>query len=182
MKFLRDTFHLWILFGLLGLVAYGFLAARSQLVPKSFGEQGPYRAEALTEIAAKPSVFQADNVCHQCHEAVQKEREHSLHKAVSCVHCHGLAQEHVALAREAAKTSGKALKKASAWDGDFRTSIDLYITRDRKACLACHEAAVGMPEKFKKIDVAKHLEDQGASDPKSRETCFECHKGHNTAP
>jgi hypothetical protein len=39
-----------------------------------------------------------------------------------------------------------------------------------------------MPADFKKIDVAVHLEEQGASEPLSRETCFECHGGHDTAP
>jgi hypothetical protein len=38
---------------------------------------------------------------------------------------------------------------AEKWDGNFLT-IDLYVTRST-TCLVCHEAKVGMPEKFKKI-------------------------------
>ena len=77
-----------------------------------------------------------------------------------------------------------AVKVAAAaeWDGDFLTKLDLWMTKDRRVCLSCHEAAVGMPDDFKKIDVAVHLEEQGASEPLSRETCFECHGGHDTAP
>lgn len=182
MNFFRDTRHLWILLGLLGLAGWGFLTARARLLPESFGQQGPYRTEALAEIAARPSVLIADNVCHQCHQGVQKEREHSLHKEVRCIHCHGLGNEHVEQARLAATSPGKAIKPAAAWDGNFETRLDLFITRDRKTCLVCHEAAIGMPASFKKINVAKHLEDQGASEPMSRETCFECHGGHNTKP
>ena len=74
------------------------------------------------------------------------------------------------------------IEPAAKWDGDFLTSIDLYITRDKRTCLVCHEAAVGMPKDFKKINPAEHLEEQGASEPASQETCFECHGGHNTAP
>jgi hypothetical protein len=39
-----------------------------------------------------------------------------------------------------------------------------------------------MPEDFKKTNVAEHLEEMEADEPTSRETCFECHGGHDTAP
>jgi hypothetical protein len=38
-----------------------------------------------------------------------------------------------------------------------------------------------MPEDFMKINVAEHLEEMGAEEPESRETCFECHGNHDTA-
>ena len=124
----------------------------------------------------------ADAVCLKCHVEVEKERVESLHKAVSCFHCHGLGREHVAQARKAAKSPVLSVLPAKKWDGNFRTHIDLYITKDKATCLVCHEARVGMPEKFKKINVARHLKEQEASEPKSRESCFECHGGHDTAP
>ena len=65
---------------------------------------------------------------------------------------------------------------------NFQTDVDLYITKDRATCLACHQAVVGMPKDFKKINLAQHLEDEGAEEPNSPETCFECHEGHNTEP
>ncbi len=180
--FLKDTRHLWTLGGLIVLCGIGFVGMRSQMIPESFGQTGPYRAAALTEIAARPSVWQSDAVCHECHEDVEEERADSLHKDVRCSHCHGVGREHVAQARRAAESPESPIDPAEEWDGDFLTSVDLYITTDRKTCLVCHEDQVGMPVDFKKIDFAEHLEEQGASEPDSKEACFECHAGHDPAP
>jgi hypothetical protein len=182
MRFLSDTRHLWILALLIAAAGTGFVVVRRRLVPESFGQQGPYRAAALRAIAAQPSVLQGDAICHQCHQDIQDERAESLHNAVRCTHCHGLGREHVAQARKAAESPQFKIAPAAKWDGDFATKIDLFVTKDQKTCLACHEAVVGMPKEFRKIDVAKHLEEMGASEPASRETCFECHGPHNTAP
>lgn len=181
-SFLRDTIHLWIMLSLIVVVGAGFLFARSQMIPETYGDRGPYRAAALEEIAAKPMVLHADSVCLKCHEDVGEERADTLHEAVRCIHCHGLGREHVTLARRAAESPELTITPAAEWDRDFMTDIDLYITRDRATCLVCHESAVGMPEDFKKIHVAEHLEEMGADEPESRETCFECHAGHDTAP
>lgn len=184
----RDSRHLWIMLFLVVAGGWGFLWVRGQMVPETFGQQGPYRAAALDEIKAKPSVLLADAVCLKCHTEVGKERHESLHKAVSCFHCHGLGREHVEqarkveLARKAGKSKGLTIPPAKKWDGNFRTHIDLYITKDKATCVACHEARVGMPAKFKKINIAEHLKEQEAEEPKSRESCFECHGGHDTAP
>ena len=174
--FLRDTGHLWILLFLIFAGGAGFLWARTKMIPESFGERGPYRADALDELADRPMVLQADRVCLECHAEVGEERAESLHKVVRCFHCHGVGREHVSSAHEGAESA------ADEWDGDFQTKIDLYITKDRATCLVCHEVHVGMPEGFKKINVAEHLGEMGAEEPASRETCFECHGPHDTAP
>lgn len=179
---LRDTRHLGILILLIGAAGAAFWKIRDRMIPESFGQQGPYRAEALNEIAARPSVLQGDTACLKCHAEVGKERAKALHKAVRCVHCHGLGREHVVQALKAANTPGTVIDPAGPWDGDFLTHADLFITKDRATCLACHEATVGMPDKFRKIKVAEHLEEMGAAEPENRETCFECHGGHDTAP
>ncbi len=178
----RDTRHLWVLLILVVGIGAVALMARARMVPESYGETGPYRARARDEIAAKPSVLIADATCLECHADVGEERAESLHKAVRCFHCHGVGHEHVALARKAAENPDLSVPPAAEWDGNFRTDIDLYVTEDRATCLACHQAVVGMPEDFKKINVAEHLENMGASETESRETCFECHAGHDTAP
>jgi len=178
----RDTRHLWRLFGLLAVAGLAGLVVRSLLVPSDFGEQGPYRTSALADNAARPSLFPSDATCHSCHEDVQHERAGKLHEAVRCAHCHGYGTGHVTLAAAAKDDPSKVIPKAVAWDGDFFTKLDLYMTKDRRICLSCHETAVGMPADFKKIAVASHLEEQGASEPLSLETCFECHGGHDTSP
>ncbi len=167
------------------LIAIGgtaFLIARGRMIPESFGQLGPYRADALEKIASTPSVLQNDATCLKCHVDVATERADSLHNAVACASCHGTGRDHVAQALKAADSPDLTIARAEKWDGDFLTHIDLYVTKDRAVCLVCHEDKVGMPEGFKKINAAKHLEEMGAEAPTSRETCFECHGGHNTAP
>ena len=182
MAFVRNTRHVWILLFLILVGGAGFQTIRTALIPATFGQQGPYRAAALETIAAQPSVFPADTVCHECHEDVQEERAESLHVAVACVHCHGLARNHIAQARKAAESQSESIDPAEEWDGKFPSAIDLFVTQDRNTCLVCHDAVVGMPEDARKIDVAEHLEENEAEEPESRETCFECHGGHDTAP
>jgi uncharacterized protein with PIN domain len=182
MRFLSDTRHLWFLLAILAVGGWGAVTARGRLVPPSFGEKGPYRAEALAEIAARPSLFTADAVCHECHEDVQEERAESLHKSVRCVHCHGLGTQHILQARKAAESPDAKIDPAAEWDGSFMTTIDLFTTQDKRTCLVCHEEAVGMPADFKKINVAAHLEEQAAAEPESAGVCLECHGWHNTAP
>lgn len=178
----RDTRHLWRLLALLGVAGLAGVTVRSFLVPPDFGERGPYRTSALADNAARPSRFPSDASCHACHESVQHERAGKPHESVRCAHCHGYGAEHVRLALLAKADPSVSLPPAAAWDGDFLTRLDLYVTKDRRICLSCHESAVGMPKGFKKIDAALHLEEQGASEPLSPETCFECHGGHDTAP
>lgn len=182
-EYFQHSGHLWLL--LLLLIFTGgisFVLIRERLVPATYGDQGAYRAAALDDVAAHPSKWQSDKTCLECHQNVAQEREGSLHEVVRCFHCHGVGKEHVELARLAAKTPGTAIKPAQTWDGNFLTTIDLYLTKDKATCLSCHQEAVGIPEKFKKINLAKHLEEMGASEPQSPEVCSECHKGHNTAP
>lgn len=179
---LRDTRHLWTLAIIAIAAAAGLWRVRSEVLPDGFGALGPYRAAALTESAARLSVLQADATCLECHSSVGDERADSLHVAVACMHCHGVGRDHVRLARLSAGSAEVAIPPAAKWDGNFRTTIDLYTTKDRAICLACHEAVVGMPSAFKKIDVAQHLEEQGAETPESQTICLDCHGWHNTAP
>lgn len=177
----QDTAHLWLLGAALVLGGLGFVVLRGWMVPSSYGEKGPYRADALQQIASRPSLVPADSVCLECHAKVGEERAESLHKAVRCWHCHGLGTEHIREARLAAKKEGAKPPPAQPWDGDFQTTIDLFVTKDRRTCLVCHESAIGMPANFKKIVVAQHLEDMGAENAASPDVCFECHAGHDTA-
>jgi len=182
MTSLRDIRHLLRLAGLLAVVGVLGAVVRAALVPRDFGTSGPYRESALADNAARPSLFPSDATCHSCHESVREERAGKSHELVRCAHCHGHGREHVRLAGLARDDAGVTLPAAEPWDGNFLTEVDLYVTKDRRVCLSCHESVVGMPADFKKIDVAAHLDEQGASEPLSRETCFECHGGHDTAP
>jgi hypothetical protein len=177
--FSRDVRHLHILVFLIVAGGGGALFVRSKMIPADFGDRGPYRAAAIAEIAAQPSVLQPDTSCLTCHTSVHEERAESPHREVACMHCHGNGREHIAAASIAAVSPDHTIPPASDWDGDFRTDVDLFITQNRAACLSCHEAVVGMPETFRSINVAEHLEEQGADDVDGPNVCFECHEGHS---
>jgi len=177
--FSRDTRHLRIIIFLIITGGAGAMFVRSQLIPSDFGERGPYRGAALAEEAALPLILQSDATCLKCHTNVHEERADSPHKAVRCLHCHGNGREHIAAATAAAESPDKLIPPAAEWDGDFLTKIDLFITQDRSTCLVCHLSVVGRPESFRSINVAEHLEEQGAGEIDSRNVCYECHEGHS---
>ena len=152
---------------------------RNMMIPEAFGERGPYRSAALEQIAAQPSVLSSDTSCLKCHASVHDERAESPHKAVRCLHCHGNGHEHIAAAMKAIDSPGHAIPPAADWDGNFSSTLDLFVTKDRATCLSCHASVVGMPASFRSIDVAKHLEEQGAENPNDKNVCFECHTGHS---
>ena len=175
----RHTRHLRILVLLITVGGASAMFVRSQMIPEAFGELGPYRAAALEQIASQPSLLSSDTSCLKCHSHVQEERAESPHKAVRCMHCHGNGREHIAAAIKAADSPGHAIPPAGEWDGDFHSKMDLFITQDRATCLSCHTSVVGMPGSFRSIDVAQHLEEQGAENINGRNVCFECHTGHS---
>ena len=175
----RHTRHLRILLVLIVVGGAGAFAVRSQMIPEAYGARGPYRSAALEQIASLPTKLTSDTTCLKCHSNVQEERAESPHQAVLCMHCHGNGHAHIAAAIEAAASPGHAIPPAAEWDGDFHSKQDLFITQDRATCLSCHTSVVGMPSGFRSIDVAKHLEEQGAENVNDKNVCFECHTGHS---
>ncbi len=156
----KDNRHLWRLGSLLALVVCGFLGIRSLAIPDSFGRDGPYRGEALTEIAHRKVAVPPVSACIKCHEEVGATAAESPHKKVHCRECHGIAAEH-------ARTEKIA---------------DLVSLKDRAICAICHSKLVGRPADFPQIDIAAHLEEQEPEEPGSPAVCFECHEPHDPSP
>jgi hypothetical protein len=179
LMFSRDTRHLRILAFLLLVSGAAAMGVRQQFVPASFGEYGPYSGDALRENLDRPMLVSSDAKCLKCHESVGEQRAESPHQTVACMHCHGLGDEHIKHAEMAALSSDHEIPAAVEWDGDFKTQVDFYISHDKASCLACHQKVVGMPDSFRSINVAEHLEEQRASEPMSKNVCFECHDGHS---
>lgn len=177
--FSRHARHLRIVATLLLIAGIGGAFVRNKLVPEAFGDRGPYRAAALEQVASQPSVLSTDATCLKCHSKVQEERAESPHQAVRCMHCHGNGHEHITAALKAAESPESEIPKAAEWDGNFHSKQDFFVTKDRATCLSCHASVVGMPSDFRSIDMAKHLEEQGAENVNDRNVCFECHTGHS---
>ena len=177
--FSRHARHLRIVASLLLIASIAGMFVRNKMVPEAFGDRGPYRPAALDQIASQPSVLSSDATCLKCHSKVQEERAESPHQAVGCMHCHGNGHQHIAAALKAAESPGSEIPKAAEWDGDFHSKQDFFVTKDRATCLSCHASVVGMPSNFRSIDMAKHLEEQGAENVNDKNVCFECHTGHS---
>jgi len=130
---------------LVGAVA--FVVVRSILVPRSFGEYGHYRGNAIAEIATQPIVFAGHQTCEACHCDVSDLKSKGKHVTVNCEACHG------ALARHA---------------GD-PTTVQPPKLDTAVLCVRCHEINGARPKSFPQIVAKEH------SAGVSCETCHQPH-------
>jgi len=90
----KDAEHLLrlLLVFLAGMVV--FVVVRRILVPRSFGEYGHYRGNAISEIASQPVVFAGHSSCETCHTDVVAVKARGAHARVNCEACHGAQAKH----------------------------------------------------------------------------------------
>jgi hypothetical protein len=119
----------------LAIVA-SYFVARGVLTPRSFGQYGWYRGDALQEIAKAPMAYAGKPACVICHPEVPQKMGESKHRNVSCESCHGANAEH---AEDPSVSPGK-------------------IT-NAQFCLRCHQANAARPASFPQIDLADHFGD-----------------------
>jgi hypothetical protein len=175
--FSKDTRHLVLLMGLLGLGALGYVGMRAIFVPDSWGEVGPFRAEAITEEIARPTKLVGREQCLGCHEKVAASFGESGHAKITCASCHGYGTQH-AVACQDVKTGATCFERPqnTAKPPAELIGVDLFIAKHRDTCLTCHEKLVGRAAAFPQIDVKAHLEEQGPpEDASAPAVCFECH-------
>jgi len=156
---MKEIRHL-IRAGLLALVVIiGFTIVRFIALPKSWGEYGHYRANAVVEEMAKEPVYQGADACKKCHVQKHEEWNSGKHRVVNCENCHGQAKEHVV----------KPMVKSG--------TKTIVINRSMELCLRCHLQLLARPHDFTEIshpqiDPEKHLKGKGAL------KCFNCHNPH----
>lgn len=143
----------------IGIAAAGGFLIKNLLKPASFGEYGPYRADAIEEEVVIPIRHATNGSCYSCHPYEAKIHKAGLHKAISCEFCHGPWADHVA---------GK--KKI----GTFPVRKDGEITT---LCLRCHNTEIkARPhEVIKTVAMPEHLESQKV---KLTHNCNQCHHVH----
>ena len=131
---MNDAGHLFRLAGvfLAGIVV--FLVMRGFLVPKSFGEYGHYRGNALAEVAARPVNYAGHETCESCHSDVLDKKKDGKHAHVNCEACHGPLARH-------------ANDPASVTPEKLDTAV---------LCVRCHEANVAKPKTFPQVVSADH--------------------------
>ena len=113
-----------------------YLVARYFLTPQSFGMYGWYRANALTEIAARPTTYAGQKACDECHSEVVQRVAKFEHKTVACESCHGAGQAH-------------------ADNPDVEIAKFTY-----SKCVRCHEADPARPNWLKQIKSRDHYTGQ----------------------
>jgi len=149
--------------GILFVIAIGVLVvARGRFVPKSFGELGHYRADAVGIAAERPIRYAGAEACGDCHTDVAEAKGKSYHRGVSCEVCHGPAAAH-------AEDPGAAQP---------------VIPHSRGDCVHCHGYLPSRPTGFPQVIEASHNPMQPCMDchnphdptpPHTPESCSACH-------
>jgi hypothetical protein len=133
MSLFKDAGHLFRLAGVFLIGTLTFLGMRVFLVPKSFGQYGHYRGDAITEMAARPMHFAGHQACEDCHADVLEKKKAGRHARVSCEACHG------PLAKHADDPSVQPAK------------LDTAVL-----CVRCHETNAAKPKGFPQVASADH--------------------------
>lgn len=90
----KDIEHLIRLAVVMGIALVAFVLLRAAVVPKSFGEYGHYRGNAIAEIASLPIAHAGREVCEACHVDVVEQKKLGKHVVVPCEACHGPQAKH----------------------------------------------------------------------------------------
>ena len=133
MKF-KDANHLLRLAGVFAAGFLAFLLVRGLLVPKSFGQYGHFRGDALAEIKAQPPHYAGHDACEACHTDVLEQKVKGKHVRVNCEACHGPLAKH---AEDPSSVTPEKLDTA-------------------KLCVRCHEANSAKPKWFPQVVSADH--------------------------
>ncbi len=144
----KDIEHLIRLAVVMGIALVAFVLLRAAVVPKSFGEYGHYRGNAIAEIASRPVVHAGHEVCEGCHTDVVDQKKLGKHVVVPCEACHGPQAKH-------ADDPG-TIKPPK---------IDTAVV-----CARCHEANSAKPKGFPQVASAEH------SGGLACDTCHQPHK------
>ena len=134
MRAFREAGHLFRLAAVFAVGAVLFLALRAYLVPRSFGEYGHYRGDALLETAARPVNFAGHRACQDCHADIVDKKAAGKHVNVNCEACHGPLAKHV----------------------EDPTSMEPAKLDTALLCVRCHEANTAKPRNFPQVASAEH--------------------------
>jgi hypothetical protein len=134
MNVFKDAGHLFRLAAVFAVGCLVFVGMRAFLVPKSFGQYGHYRGNAIAEIAARPVNYAGHQACEDCHADVLEKKKNGRHVHVNCEACHGPLAKH-------------ADDPGSVQPAKLDTAV---------LCVRCHEANAAKPKGFPQVASADH--------------------------
>src|SRR5579872_1537843 len=134
LRMFKDTEHLIRLAVVMIIALAVFGVVRAAVVPKSFGQYGHYRADAIADIAARPIAHAGHEVCEGCHTDVVEVKKLGKHVVVPCEACHGAQANHA----------------------DDPATIKPPKTDTAVVCSRCHEANSAKPKAFPQVVTAEH--------------------------
>ena len=130
----KDAGHLFRFAGLFVIAFIIFWVVRGYVVPKSFGKYGHYRADAITEIGARPMKYAGHQVCEDCHSDVAAAHAAGKHAHVNCEACHGPLADHA----------------------NDPSAVTPKLPDTTVLCARCHTASAAKPKDFPQVDPAEH--------------------------
>jgi len=134
MSSFKDAGHLFRLAAVFFAGVVAFMVIRGFLVPKSFGEYGHYRGDAVREMASRPIKYAGHQTCETCHTDVLDKKKDGRHAHVNCEACHGPLAKHA----------------------DDPTSEQPAKLDTAVLCARCHEANAAKPKGFPQVATADH--------------------------
>lgn len=134
MNVFKDAGHLLRFAGLFVLAFLLFLLIRGFVVPRSFGQYGHYRGNAITDVAAKPVKYAGHEACESCHTDVLDVKKAGKHAHVNCEACHGPLAKHA----------------------DDPTGVTPVKPDTAVLCARCHTATAAKPKGFPQVDPVDH--------------------------
>ncbi len=134
MKTFENSGHLFRLAAVFVAAFALFLIIRSVLVPKSFGEYGHYRGNAIVELAARPVAYAGHQTCETCHADVPEIKNKGKHARLSCEVCHGPLAKHA----------------------EDPAAVVPVLPDTAVICARCHEKNIAKPDGFPQVVSQEH--------------------------
>jgi hypothetical protein len=161
---MKDNRHIIKVFSLvLVLILIGF-SVQKALAPKSWGEHGHFRWDAIQQINSQPIINQNINQCSECHTDIYQLHEKDAHYNVPCVDCHGAGNLHVLFHKDS--LGSKIPKDSAVLKKEFNF----------QGCLFCHKEIKARPKDFPQINQKDHYKFMHVVDSTTK--CIQCHSPH----
>ena len=128
----KEKKHIVIVFSIvIVIILIGVFGVRI-FQPKSYGEHGHYRWDALSEIRSQKVITQSTTTCSECHNNIYQLHEKDAHYNVPCVDCHGPGNLHTAF-HKGGEGAANITKEQAVMEKEYKLEGCLYCHRKLKA-------------------------------------------------